>query len=218
MELSSAHTSRKKIRTDYSNDLKYFAIWVLQKYYKFCFRSKACCNVDHDLSATILWEMAMILSSDKLNWSQGIGRWLINLQPDPENILYDILFLLETHVTPLSVNTTSCLVYLNYLFGSDFILVTINTYLSMTIALDKDTKEYYFVLFSMQCSTLFLISPCKNWQVFYHCILCSFLYHEREYYVFIRLPEIHLKICHFTTVHQNTWALLLRPERIRQCV
>ena len=74
-------------------------------------------------------------------------------------------------MTPLSVNTTSCLVYLNCVFGSDFLLPKINTHLHMTIALDKDTKEYYFVLFSMLCSILCLISfililasPSMTWQ------------------------------------------------------
>ena len=132
---------------DYSNDLKSFETWALQRYYKFCFHSKVSCNVGHDLKATILWKMATILSSEKLNWSQGIGGWLINLQPDPENILYKKFFLRETHVTIVSVTTDSCSVYLNCVFGSDFILVVINTHLSMTIALDKDTKEYYFFLF-----------------------------------------------------------------------
>ena len=61
-------------------------------------------------------------------------------------------------MTLLSVNTTSCLFYLNCVFGSNFILVTIDTHLFMTIALDKDTKQSYFVLFSMQCSILFLMS------------------------------------------------------------
>lgn len=153
MKLSSSHTLGQKIRTDYSNDLKAFETWVVQQYYKFCFHSKVSCNVGHDLKATILWEMTMILSSDKLNWSQGIGGWLINLPPNPENILYKIFPLIETHATPLSANTTSCLVYLNCVFGSDFILVMINIHLSMTIALDKDTKGYYF--FCLPCSVAF---------------------------------------------------------------
>lgn len=182
---------------DYSNDLNPFETWALWQYYKFCFPSKVTCNVGLDLKPKILREMAMILSSDKLNWSQGIGGWLINLHPDPENILYKLLFLLETHVTPLSVNTTSCLVYLNCVFGSDFILVMINTHLSMTIALDKDTKEYYLVLFSTQDSILFLMSPfSKNWQGnVYHCILCSLSCYEREYHVFLRpFQEYNLEL------------------------
>lgn len=120
-----------KIRKNYSNDLNPFGTWALQQCYKFCVHSKVSCDVGHDLKARILWQIAMILSSDKLNWSQGIGGWLINLQPDPEYILYKIFFPLERHVTPLSVNTTSCLVYLNW-FGRDFILVMVNTSLSIT--------------------------------------------------------------------------------------
>lgn len=165
MDLSFFYTTRgwKKVRMDYSNDLNSFETWALQQYYKFCFHSKVICDVCHDLKVTILWEMTMILSSNKLNWSQGIGRWLINLQLDPENILYKKCFLLETHMTTLSVNTTSSLFYLNCVFGSDFIFVMTNTHLPMTFALDKDTKQYDFVLFSMQCSSLFLISSvCKN--------------------------------------------------------
>lgn len=193
---------------DYSNDLNPFETWALRQYYKFCFPSKVTCNVGLDLKPKILREMAMILSSDKLNWSQGIGGWLINLQADPENILYKLPFLLETHVTPLSVNTTSCLVYLNCVFGSDFILVMIHTHLSMTIALDKDTKEYYFVLFSTQCTILFLMSPfSKNRQGnVYCCILCSSSCHEREYHVFMRLfQEYDLKLPFYycTSKHIN---------------
>lgn len=131
---------KKKVRMDYSNDLNSFETCALQQYYKICFHSKVICDVGHDLKVTILWETTMILSSNKLNWSQGIGGWLINLQPDPENILYKKCCLLETHVTTLSVNTTSSLVYLNCVFGSDFIFVMTNTHLPMTIALDKDTK------------------------------------------------------------------------------
>lgn len=134
----------EKIRMDYSNDINPFETWALQQYYKFCFHSKVTCNVGLDLKPKILRKMAMILSSDKLNWSQGIGGWLINLQPDPENILYRLLFLLETHVTSLSVNTTGCLVYLNCMFGSDFLPVMINTHLSTTIGLDKDKKGVLF--------------------------------------------------------------------------
>ena len=153
-----------------------------------CFPSKVSCDVGLDLKPKILWEMAMILSSDKLNWSQGIGGWLINLQADSENILFKTFFLPETHVTPLSVNTTSCLVYLNCVFGSDFILAKSNKHLHMTIALDKDTKEYYFVLFPILCSILCLISfililasPSMTWQgTVYYYILCSLSCHERE--------------------------------------
>lgn len=112
-------------------------------------------------------------------------------------------------MTTLSVNTTSSLVYLNCVFGSDFIFVMTNTHLPMTFALDKDTKQYDFVLFSMQCSSLFLISSvCKNQQdTFLYCVLYSFSCHEREYYVFIRLcQEYDLK---FTILLQQFYYFYL---------
>lgn len=62
----------KNIRMDYSNDLNTSETWVLQQYHKLCFPSKVTWDVGLDLKTKILWEMAMILSSDKLNWSQGI--------------------------------------------------------------------------------------------------------------------------------------------------
>lgn len=151
----------EKIRTYYSNDLKPFETWVLQQYYKFCFHSKVSCNVGHDLKATILWEMTMILSPDKLNWSQGIGGWLINLQPNPENILYKIFSLIETHVTPLSANTTKIVC----LGAISFLLWSTSTCLWQLLWI-KIQKGIIF-LSSMQCSILFLMSsPCKYWQVF----------------------------------------------------
>lgn len=177
---------------DYSNDLNPFETWGLY-YYKLCFPSRLVAMLALDLKPKILWEMAMILSSDKLNWSQGVGAWLINLQAWSKNILYEAIFLLEIYVASLSVNTTTCLVYLNCVFGSDFILAELTSTCIWQLLWIKDTR-YYFVSFSMLCSILCLISfililasPSMTWQRYGYYILYSLSCHERECQVCIRV-------------------------------
>ena len=58
---------------DYSNDLNPLETRTYSNTINCVFPSKVSCYVGLDLKPKILWEMAMILSSDKLNWSQGIG-------------------------------------------------------------------------------------------------------------------------------------------------
>lgn len=172
MKLSSCHTFRKKNKNKF---FKWFKVlWDMgpTAICKFCFHSKVSFNVGYDLKATILWEMTMILSCDKLNWSQGIGGWLINLQPNPENILYKIFSLIETHVTPLSANTTKIVC----LGAISFLLWSTPTCLWQLLWIKIQKGIIFFCLpfsvaFYFKCHLLASIG-----KYFYYCILCRYFY------------------------------------------